>query len=295
MSEQPFYILKLERLQPGSSADDWLGRIVQMHDAPEANFTPKNPSRFHIDPPIETVVSDVSFFFQGNTNSQLSAKIAGIASASRSRDKADSFDFATSSITYKRLPNYPDVLDSMIEDDEVRKKLKRMMSRSMKPCFMIVGLGIWTDATFSGTQSQSRARAGSGTIPVSLVASAAAGSPITVPDPEVGGSGGSSVARTVKGISKGEHIFAFEYKTVRKRLFSHFANFNPKLGDHGPRVEGDRTFGTEDTTDEEESEAEGEEANTVLEMDEEDVLWIEMVDKPPIVEKFGKQLFAFDD
>jgi hypothetical protein len=65
MSEQPFYILKLEHLLPGSSANDWLGRIVQMYDAPEANFTPNNPSRFHIDLPVETVILDVSFISKG--------------------------------------------------------------------------------------------------------------------------------------------------------------------------------------------------------------------------------------
>lgn len=294
MSESPFYLLKPARLEPASSARSWLGRIVQNYGAPDAGFTPANPSRFFTDPPTEIILSDVSSIFTGTMSSKLSAQISGIASASRSRDKTDGTDFATSSITCMRLPNYGDVFDSMVEDVEVRNKLGRMLSPGGEPCYMIVALLIWTDATFRDTQSQSGTGAMSGTVPVSMIASAAAGAPITVPDPELCGSVGNSAVRTVKGTSEGRHIFAFEYKAVRRRAYSLFANFTPKLGDHGPRVEGGRLFGTDETIDKERR-AEEEDLNLALEVDDDDVGWTLTVDDAPEVEELDDFAFAFDD
>jgi hypothetical protein len=162
---------------------------------------------------------------------------------------------------------------------------------------MIVALLIWTDATFCSTQSHSGTGGMSGTVPVSMIASAAAGTPIIVSDPTLGGSRSTSAARTVKGTSEGRHIFAFEYKAVRRRVYSRFANFTPRLGDHGPRVEGGRLFGTEETTDGGalEKKAEEEDLNLILGVDKEDVVWTLAVDDEPEIEEFGNFALAFDD
>jgi hypothetical protein len=69
MSDLPtFYLLNPERVEPASSARSWLGRIVQNYAAPDAAFTPAEPSGLLSGSSVsETTIADASAFLRGTS------------------------------------------------------------------------------------------------------------------------------------------------------------------------------------------------------------------------------------
>jgi len=93
----------------------------------------------------------------------------------------------------------------------------------------------------------------------------------------------------VKGTSGAEErtYLRFEYKALRVESGTLFLRtLFSRLGDHGSRVQGGRAFGTEENTHPDQI-AEEEDENLVLDIDEDDVVWSDMVDDGPEVEELG--------
>ena len=194
-----YYMLPLDRLEPASSASLWLGRIVRDHRDLNAGSVPEDPSQFYIEEPTETLFEDVKSFVFGAADQQLTAQLTGIGSAVHGQGRFDATDFSTSAMKSIGLPQYRDVFDDMIADQEILAKLRTWLTLGGKPAFMIISLVVWTDVSLIEAKGVSSGTTSEAKIPLSA-ASAAAGSPQPVPDPCLGKSStGQDIASVHKG------------------------------------------------------------------------------------------------
>jgi len=295
MADPPvFYILPQSHLEPASSATSWLGRIVSSYRDPAASFTPVHPSRLLQGQATETVLKNASSILRGSSNSTLVAKLTGIASASSAKDRGSGISFETSEIRCLRLQNHPKLFEKLCADDEVKNDLSRWLSPGGKPAYMIVALLIWTDASFISSRAKSDSSGGSVSVAVSTIVGATTGVilPGDMGNPEISRSVGTTQERRVTAFSEGSHIFAFQYRTVRRRAYSIFSDFTPRLG-KGPRVKGDQVFSDKDKEVKEVDDEEREMVPMQVEIDEGHVSWVDVVDDEPDIEDLGNLSFAF--
>ena len=294
MSPSPvFYLLKPERVEPASSAASWLGRIVGNYAAPDADFTPTDPSRLLRNITVsETKIADVSTFVDNATNEQLELQLTGLASTFRARGRGSEVEFSTTSIRYVRLQNHGKALIAMYGDGEVMEDLSRMLKPGGVPAYFIVGMLIWENATFVDTRSTSKGVGGSIEVPVSTAVAASTG--LVIPDinPGVVAESEATQTRSVAGFSEGSSIFAFEYRTVRRRIFSITSNFTPRLGGYGGRIEKDKVFG--DSSPKEDVASVPGEGPVVIDDDVDGVSWADLAEEELAVESVCDLSLAFD-
>ena len=102
MSSSPvFYLLKPERVEPASSVHSWLGRIIQNHAAPDANFTPTDPAQLLHDMRVsETRIANASAFVDNAMNGKLELQLTGLATTFRAQSKGSGVHFSTKSVRY---------------------------------------------------------------------------------------------------------------------------------------------------------------------------------------------------
>ena len=118
-----------------------------------------------------------------------------------------------------------------------------MLKPGGEPAYFIVGMLIWENATFVDSRSTSNGIGGSVELPVSAAVGASTGLVIPNINPGVGAEADAVQRRRLAGFSEGSSIFAFEYRTVRRRVYSIRGNFTPRLSGYGGRIEKDRVFG----------------------------------------------------
>jgi hypothetical protein len=293
MSETPvFYLLRPERVEPASSTRSWLGRIIKHYASPDASFTPSDPKAILSDLPFsETKIADASVFMRGTASQELSFKLSGLASAFQNRGQGTGVEFSTTEIKYVRLQNHDKALRALCENPEVMADLNRMLKPGGEPAYMIVGMLIWSNASFIDLREHAKGVGGSVELPVAAAVAGSTG--VLLPDlvnPSVGAATGTVHGRALAGFSEGSSIFAFEYRTIRRRVYSLSRNFQPRLGGWG-RIEKDRVFGDHDKKNEaHQCEVE----NSVVELDEEESQWIDLVEEEPEVEDIGDIKVAFD-
>ncbi|KAI4269140.1 MAG: hypothetical protein L6R38_007577 [Xanthoria sp. 2 TBL-2021] len=293
MSSSPvFYLLKPERVEPASSMCSWLGRIVQNHAAPDANFTPTAPARLLHDITLsETKIANASAFVDNATNDKLELELTGLASHFRARGKGSGVEFSATSIRYCRLQNHEKALEAILKDVEVKEDLRKMLKPGGEPSYFIVGMLIWENATFVDERSASTGMGGSVELPVSIAVGATTG--VVIPDinPGVAAESEAVQKRTLAGFSEGSSIFAFEYRTVRRRVYSITANFTPRLGGYGGRIEKDRVFGN--AAPQQDDEPMQEEGPVVMD-DDDGISWADLVEEELEIERFCDLSVAFD-
>jgi hypothetical protein len=295
MGDNMFYILDPKRLEPAEQATRWLGRIVQPYNAPGSAFTPPNPFP-HTSGSIKVSrIADVEQAVQASQNRNLRALLSRIASLTLQSDKQTHLDFETSSLVSVRLENYGKVFDKLKIMDEVKADLDSMLSITGPPAYMIVALLIWTDAKFEESLDLESKMKGQGKLPVGSAATAAGtGLPVPVGDLEGQVEAGGALHLVGKGFSPKSHIFAFEYKCVRKKWSSLVGSFKPELTGKGPRVRGDKVFAGDSSTDGNEEPQPVPDSTFTL--DEDDVLWTDLLTTvKPEEEEIGNIIFTFNE
>ncbi|RFU31681.1 hypothetical protein B7463_g4644, partial [Scytalidium lignicola] len=200
-------------------------------------------------------------------------------------------DFASESEQCMRLENYPEVYQNLRANPEVRADLEEWLTPGGKPAYMIVGLLIWKDASFEETVTQDSSLTGKAKVPVASASTKAhTGTSTGAGDPAHEATKKEARQVMSKGTLKGQSIFAFEYKAVRRRPYSLFGDTTPKtVENYGPRVSGDKLFaGTDDL------ETELIDKDIGLEMDEDESMWTDALgDSAPSEEEFGDMILAF--
>ncbi|KAK0515754.1 hypothetical protein JMJ35_001788 [Cladonia borealis] len=284
-----YYMLPLDRLEPASSASSWLGRIVRDYRDLNAGSVPRNPSQFYIEEPTETPFEDVKSFVFGAADQELKAQLTGIGSAVHGHGQFDTTDFSTSAMKSIRLPQYRDVFDDMIADQEILAKLRTWLRLGGKPAFMIISLFVWTDVSLIEAKGVSSGTTLEAKIPLSA-AFAAAGTPQPVPDPDLGKSSTTTGGRILQASIKGSKIFAIELKTVRRKTFSVGPSFKPILVDSGPRMKEEKQF---DPMRSKSTHYDGQDSGMELDMDEDEADWVDAVDEAPKVEDINGVRFAY--
>jgi hypothetical protein len=290
MSHTPvFNLLRPERVEPASKAASWLGRIVQNHAAPDAWFTPEEPSRLLIDiTTSETKIADASALVNNGTAANLTLELSGLASFFQERGRQTGIQFSTTSISYIRLQNHPKALRSIVDDPSVKGELAQMLKPGGQPAYFIVGMLIWENASFADNRLTAAGVGGS--VELHLAGGVSTGLSIPSINPAVELQSKRSLRRGLTGFSEGSSIFAFEYRTVRRRIYSIRSTFTPRLGGYGSRIEKDRVFGEGAQQEKELTQDE-----PPVEMDEEDISWVDLIDTELEVESFGGVLLAFDN
>lgn len=293
MSSSPvFYLLKPERVESASTARSWLGRIVQNHAAPDASFTPTDPLKLLLNFPVtESKIDNASAFVENATNAQLELELTGLASTFRDRGKGSGVKISTASIKYLRLQNHLKVLEALGKDAEVKEDLAKMIKPGGEPAYIIVGMLIWENATFTDSSSISKSTGGSIELPVSTTVAAVTG--VVIPDinPGVANETETTQRRELSGFSQGSGIFALEYRTIRRRAYSVLRNFTPRLGGYGGRIEKDRVFG------EHPEHKIGDEVvvqECPVEIDDEEISWADLAEDELVVESVGNVMLAFE-
>jgi hypothetical protein len=289
-----FYMLNPERLLPADSVDTWLGRIVKNYNEPDGHFTPQDPQPFVLSPKAETTIDDVTTLLQASSHSSIGARLGKIVTGSYSHGSGGKIDFSTSCIRSVRLQNHGKIFDALKQDPEVKRDLAEMLTPGGKPAFMIVAVLIWTDSRFTNTRALTEGSSASTRLPVGIISTAAMGVPIVGADPEVRVSKHDAVTRSVEATSRGSHIFAIQYKTVRRPARSLVTGFKAVLNDRGPRIEGPKTFRGSEKDAEETSIVE--EAAVTLEMDEDYISWTDILeeDESLEIEDLNEIGFAFE-
>jgi hypothetical protein len=149
---------------------------------------------------------------------------------------------------------------------------------------------IWEDAAFVDRRTGSVAGGASVQLPVTAAVAASTG--VILPDinPRVSSADTANGDRSIIGFSEGSGIFAFEYRAVRRSIYSVSRDFTVKLGGYGARMEKDSLFSHGDSKD-----LSAELTETEVEMDEEDVDWPDVIDDGPEVGQLGSFNVAFGE
>ncbi|SCO84051.1 uncharacterized protein FRV6_08178 [Fusarium oxysporum] len=237
-----FYLLPPERYLPASALSTWLGRIVKSYSEPDANFVPDDPKPFSTSP-----------------------------------EKPD-LSFTSSEVVCVRLQNYDQVFDRLIQHEETRSQLQRMLARGRNAGFMVTAVLIWQDATFTHSRERGVTTPAGVSVPMSTIISSTTGIllPSEPTDPRVSGSQGHQDTAEFSGESAGSNIFALQYKTVRRSVVQSFLGMDNTmmLKEKGPDLPASQSFAKKHRGDSE-SESEESDISSDEEIDEEDEINID--------------------
>ncbi|EYB21377.1 hypothetical protein FG05_04514 [Fusarium graminearum] len=292
-----FYLLPPERLLPASTLPTWIGRIVKSYSEPDANFVPVNPALFVKGPLATSTIANASLAASSQRHKSLAAALgASTCNASRETSQGGGLSFTSSEIMC------------------TKSELQRMLARGDNTGYMITAVLIWCDATFTHSREHGIETSAGASVPISAIVMGTSGValPSEVTDPSVSASYGRQDTAELSGESAGSHIFAIQYKTVRRSFFQ-FLGAGMKLKSHGPDLPASQSFAKkhprdsededdvsseeesdtdddddddDDKTDEAKSEGDTEIDNetsgngkVILEMDEDDVTWADVLDE----------------
>ncbi|KAI1826069.1 hypothetical protein F4861DRAFT_132871 [Xylaria intraflava] len=214
-----FYILPPARLLPASTLSTWLGRIVRSYSEPDANFVPVDPTPFVTHPFATSVITNASLSTLSQQHKSLAATL-GVSAihASRETGNGDGLSFSSSEVVCVRLQDYDGVFDRLTNHAETRTQLGRMLARGDNAGYMVTGVLIWRDATFTYSRQSGIETSAGVTVPASAIVAGMTGImlPSDLTDPGISGSRGRHNTVEVSGESIGSHIFAVQYKIVRR-------------------------------------------------------------------------------
>ncbi|CZS82837.1 unnamed protein product [Fusarium graminearum] len=292
-----FYLLPPERLLPASTLPTWIGRIVKSYSEPDANFVPVDPALFVKGPLATSTIANASLAASSQRHKSLAAALgASTCNASRETSQGGGLSFTSSEIMC------------------TKSELQRMLARGDNTGYMITAVLIWCDATFTHSREHGIETSAGASVPISAIVMGTSGVALAseVTDPSVSASYGRQDTAELSGESAGSHIFAIQYKTVRRSFFQ-FLGAGMKLKSHGPDLPASQSFAKkhprdsedeDDVSSEEESDtdddddddddktdeakSEGDTAidnetsgngKVILEMDEDDVTWADVLDE----------------
>ena len=105
---------------------------------------------------------------------------------------------------------------------------------------------------------------------------------------------GATQSRSISGLSEGSSIFDFEYRTVRRRIFTAGSKFTPRLGGYGGRIEKDRVFGGDSWPKQQNDKFISEERPVERDEDADGISWVDLAEEDLEVETVGDILLAFN-
>jgi hypothetical protein len=305
-----FYLLPPDRYLPASALSTWLGRIVKSYSEPDANFVPDDPKPFVTHELARSTIANASLAALSQRNKSFAAKLGATVDVSRETSNGEGLSFTSSEVVCVRLQNYDQVFDRLIQHEETRSQLQRMLARGGNTGFMVTVVLIWQDATFTHSRERGVTTSAGVSVPVSTIVSSTAGImlPSELTDPGVSGSQGHQNTAEFSGESAGSNIFALQYKTVRRSVVQWFLGMSNgmMLKEEGPALPASQSFAKKQRED---SESESEESNpssdeesdqeeeiesddksgggydtvkngkVVLEMDEDSITWADALDE----------------
>ncbi|KAF5971238.1 hypothetical protein FBULB1_9329 [Fusarium bulbicola] len=305
-----FYLLPPERYLPASALSTWLGRIVKSYSEPDANFVPDDPKPFVAHEFARSIIANASLDALSKRNASFAAKLGATVDVSRETSNGGGLSFTSSEVVCVRLQNYDQVFDRLIQHEETRSQLQRMLARGDNAGFMVTAVLIWQDATFTHSRERGVTTSAGVSVPVSTIVWSTTGImlPSELTDPGVSGSRGRQDTAEFSGESAGSNIFALQYKAVRRSVFQSFLGMNNgmMLKGKGPDLPASQSFAKKhrgddeseseesDPSSDEESDREDEiesddksnddyeavkNAKVVLEMDEDSITWADALDE----------------
>ncbi|KAF5578275.1 uncharacterized protein FSUBG_13833 [Fusarium subglutinans] len=289
-----FYLLPPERYLPASALSTWLGRIVKSYSEPDANFVPDDPKPFVTHEFARSTIANASLDALSKRNTSFAAKLGATVDVSRETSNGGGLSFTSSEVVCVRLQNYDQVFDRLIQHEETRSQLQRMLARGGN-----AGFHGYCGSHLAGCNVHALKRAWGHNLGRCFGA--------CVYD-WVSGSRSRQDTAEFSGESAGSNIFALQYKTVRRSVFQSFLGMNNgmMLKVKGPDLPASQSFakkhrgddesesGESDPSSDAESDREDEiesddksnddyeavkNAKVVLEMDEDSITWADALDE----------------
>ncbi|KAG5754447.1 hypothetical protein H9Q69_010534 [Fusarium xylarioides] len=268
-----FYLLPPERYLPASALSTWLGRIVKSYSEPDANFVPDDPKPFVTHEFARSTIANASLAALSQRNKSFAAKLGATVDVSRETSNGGGLSFTSSEVVCVRLQNYDQVFDRLIQHEETRSQLQRMLARGGNAGFMVTAVLIWQDATFTHSRERGVTTSADVSVPVSTIVSSTTGImlPSELTDPGVSRSQGRQDTAEFSGESAGSNIFALQYKTVRRSVVQSFLGMTNgmMLKQKGPDLPASQSFAKKHRGDDE-SESEESDPSSDEESDQED-------------------------
>jgi len=266
MEQDPtFYLLKPFNFIPEDEPKQWIGRIVKAYQDPASNFTPNTPDPTPSTPgaanlnpsasaganPIfapsiydDPDFSNVETLIKSSHSKSASVLLADMLKLSQSSSDSSAPEFKARQVRRLKLRQEDICLEHQLALPEVKSQLKEWHG-IRRPVYFIVGLLSTNHIRYSERTKQQSSRAMEAKPPTKAMAAAAGAPPGVVPDVakiEVSKSEDAGMDSTLT--VSGSHIFAFEFRVLRKRILSTSGVVDMRPGG----VRGDRTFAHEDET-----------------------------------------------
>ncbi|KAB8303336.1 hypothetical protein EYC80_004769 [Monilinia laxa] len=306
-----FYLLPPERLLPASALSTWLGRVVKSYSEPDANFVPDDPTPFITHPFATSTITKANLSTLAQRHKSLAATLGTSAiQASRNTSDGGGFSFSSSEMVCVRLQDHDGVFYRLSKHSETRTRLGRMLTRGGNTAFMITAVLIWRDATFTHSRESGVETSNSLAIPVSTIVTSTTGIalPSDLTDPSISSSQSHQGKAEISGESIGSHIFALQYKTVRRSVIQSifgmgnsimlkergpalpssqsFARQHPKYSDTEFSEDDENEHTSDDESDDDNDDSEDDlqaepsnDANVVLEIDEDGITWADVLEE----------------
>ncbi|RKL21111.1 hypothetical protein BFJ68_g2382 [Fusarium oxysporum] len=267
-----FYLLPPQRYLPASALSTWLGRIVKSYSEPDANFVPDDPKPFVTHEFARSTIANASLAALSQRNKSFAAKLGATVDVSCETRNGGGLSFTGSEVVCVRLQNYDQVFDRLIQHEETRSQLQRMLARGRNTGFMVTAMLIWQDATFTPSRERGVTAPAGVSVPMSTIVSSTTGIllPSEPTDSGVSGSQSHQYTAEFSGESAGSNIFALQYKTVQRSVVQSFLGTdNAMMKEKGPDLPASQSFAKKHRGNSE-SESEESDISSDEEIDEED-------------------------
>lgn len=175
-----------------------------------------------------------------SASSNTSATLDSISSFNWKGSTSDSVHLTGKLLNYKRLQQHSAFWEKIKKDQNVANTVPGWISifNSWQPC-LVVGIMIAEDVELDFSGSKGRERDGNLQVPITTIATAAAGAPVPVGNVQVQAGTAQNVAGVFRAKSEKREIFALELRVVTSRWFKKELS----LGAAGPRADAGRLAG----------------------------------------------------
>lgn len=240
--ERPRFLVLTEPI-PVSELDNLLGRFVVDCFSPLDISAPKSVKSVGEQYGLEPILSeDVALLIKSTKERSGGARLRAILELAASRGWNSELRMESSSIRTYRLRSHDRVFEDIINDEIRLKEVKGIFDytkgrllRTRRQLYMITGVKVISNSSWSLERSVNNSKDVTVTIPVSQAANAVTPGlnvlNVVDPDPEVNGSykNQSSTTRSSKTLQ--DQIFAVEYRTITKPLLVKYSKkWKPSFG-----------------------------------------------------------------
>lgn len=216
---------------PLAPQQDWLGRIASSCQDPSASSSSSLASL--ASNVLISIKSDFLLQISATRDSELSSRLSRLLDTSSAE-----IDVPMPSIFHRRLENSKKILDELISRPETLKELLDMLPLGCE-VYIVVGV-VEIDSVSINRLKKTSKTSGGISLPVTEVASAAAGLPVTldgIGDIELIPMRTSSSYSWNSGVSEGRETIAMEFRAVRKLPKESQGSENTELVEGGGELE----------------------------------------------------------